>query len=64
MPPLLLLNETCYAQCPTGYRASFDGTFCEVATDIPVIYFPLMILTALALVISIGGKWSSKNVFG
>jgi hypothetical protein len=31
---------------------------------LPVIWFPLCILTALAGAISVGGEYSSKNVFG
>jgi hypothetical protein len=31
---------------------------------LPIIYFPLMILTALSGIIAIGGQWSSKNVAG
>ena len=62
--PLLLLNQTCYAQCPVGYRSSWTGTYCEPSNDLPVVYFPLQILLGLVLLVSIGGKYSSKNVFG
>jgi hypothetical protein len=61
---LLLLNETCYAQCPRGYRANFWATECYLVEDLQVIYMPQMILTALVLVICIAGKYSSKNIFG
>jgi len=62
--PLLLHEKKCLGACPDGFRPSFDGKTCEQEGDIPVIYFPLLILTALALAISIGGEYSSKNVFG
>lgn len=63
-PPLLIMNQTCVAICPLTYGPSYDGTRCEPQGELPVIYFPLLILTGLALVIAIGGKCSSKNVFG
>ena len=63
MEPLLLFNQTCVGACPAGYRENFEGTECEPAGELPVIYFPVMILMVLALVIAIGGQYSSKNVF-
>jgi len=64
MPPLLLYNQTCVGACPQGFRENFEGTVCEPAGELPIIYFPCMILLFLALIIAIGGKFSSKNVYG
>lgn len=62
--PLLLLNSTCVPICPDGYRANFLRTQCDEANDVPVIYFPFLILTALVFLISWMGKKSSKNISG
>lgn len=62
--PLLLLNETCYAQCPLGYRNNFWNTRCVVDEDLKFMWFPQIILTVLALAVCVAGKYSSKNVFG
>ena len=61
---LLLFNSTCVPQCPPGYREDFFRTRCDPATDVPVIYFPFLILTALLFLIAWMGKKSSKNVSG
>jgi hypothetical protein len=37
---------------------------CEKETENTVIYFPLLIMAGLAGLISVGGKYSSKNVSG
>lgn len=58
--PLYLFNSKCIAQCPKGYRPSFLGDTCVVESDVPVVYFPLMILTLLAAVISWAGQYSSR----
>lgn len=63
-PNLLLFNHTCVAQCPEGYRENFFRTACDLATEVPVIYFPFMILTALVFLIAWMGKKSSKNISG
>jgi hypothetical protein len=62
--PLLLLNSTCVPQCPEGYRANFLRTQCDPATEVPVIYFPFLILTVLLFLIAWMGKKSSKNISG
>jgi hypothetical protein len=59
-----LLNSTCLPQCPDGYRENFLRTRCDPATDVPVIYFPFLILTALVYLIAWMGKKSSKNISG
>lgn len=61
---LLLHESKCLGSCPDGFRPTFDGRECEVEGELPVIWFPLTILTLLAGAISIGGEFSSKNVFG
>lgn len=62
--PLLLLNASCYAQCPEGYRPNFWRTRCVVDSELRVVYMPQMLLTGLLLVVCMAGKYSSKNVFG
>jgi hypothetical protein len=61
---LLLHDQKCLGSCPDGFRPAFDGTTCEIEGELPVIWFPLCILTGLAAAISVGGEFSSKNVFG
>lgn len=61
---LVLHEKKCLGACPDGFRPTFDGKTCEVEGELPVIWFPLTILTGLAAAISIGGEFSSKNVFG
>lgn len=61
---LLQPDLSCQGTCPDGYRENFRGTKCEKETENTVIYFPLCIMAALAGIISIGGKYSSKNVSG
>lgn len=58
--PLFLFNSKCIAQCPKGYRPSFLGDTCVVESDVPVVYFPLMILTVLAAIIAWAGQFSSR----
>jgi hypothetical protein len=59
-----LLGGKCLGACPDGHRVSFDGKRCEPEKDLPVVWFPFLILTLLAGAIAIGGEFSSKNVFG
>lgn len=61
---LLQPDDSCQGTCPNGYRENFRGTRCDKEKENTVIYFPLCIMAALALIISIGGKYSSKNVSG
>jgi hypothetical protein len=61
---LLQPDDSCQGTCPNGYRENFRRTKCEKEKENTVIYFPLCIMAALALIISIGGKYSSKNVSG
>jgi hypothetical protein len=61
---LLLHMDVCVGQCPEGWRASFDGKKCNRKNENPVFWFPLLILSAFAFVVCIGGKYSSKNVSG
>lgn len=61
---LLQPDFSCQGTCPDGYRENFRGTKCEKETENTVIYFPLCIMAALAGIIAIGGKYSSKNVSG
>lgn len=61
---LLLHLDKCVGQCPEGYRASFDGKKCNPKNENPVFWFPLLILSAFALCVAVGGKYSSRNVTG
>ena len=51
------------ASCPLGWRPDFNGVACEPEGDLPVVYYPVLILSILAAAIAIGGQYSSKNVF-
>lgn len=61
---LLQPDKSCQAVCSEGYAPNFRQTVCEKIQETTVIYFPLCIMAALAGIISIGGKYSSKNVSG
>lgn len=61
---LYLHLSKCVGQCPEGYRASFDGKSCQLKNENPVFWMPLSILMLFGFCVSIGGKYSSKNVSG
>lgn len=61
---LLQPDFSCQGTCPNGYRENFRGTVCEKEKEYTTIYFPMCIMAALAAAISVGGKYSSKNVSG
>ena len=39
-------------------------TECVPSKDIPVVYNPILIMVALNVCLAIGGKYSSKNIYG
>lgn len=61
---LLLYIQKCVGTCPDGWRETFSGKKCIPEGEHTVIYFPLLILALLAGTISVGGKYSSKNISG
>jgi len=61
---LLLYIQSCVGVCPDGWRETFSGKKCVPEGEHTIVYFPLLILALLAGTISIGGKYSSKNISG
>jgi len=59
-PLLFLHNEKCVAQCPPKWRPALFENECVEETEVPVIYFPLMIMTLLMAIIAYAGQYSSK----
>ena len=64
-PPWLLHEGNCTVACPEEtHEPNRAETECVVKTELGYIPCPFMVMVALAAVISIGGTFSSKNVFG